>query len=177
MGEKRTNKPSHPGYQSAIEFKCDNCGTICWETKSHYEKKRRHYCSHSCYSLHRRTWKPQEQHAYKGVRKNGESKQVYHQNYCKNHPDRISHLKSRRYAREKSATGNHSLEEWQDLKLKFNNRCAICGELKKLTKDHIIPLSKGGSDYIRNIQPLCRNCNSKKHNHIYEHPELLKPLV
>lgn len=114
-----------------------------------------------------------EQMAYKGVRKDGESKQVYHRNYCKNNPENISHLKARRYAREKNAEGFHTLKEWQDMKERFNNKCAICFQDKPLTKDHIIPLSKGGSDYITNIQPLCKNCNSKKHNSVYENPKLL----
>lgn len=115
----------------------------------------------------------EEQNAYKDIRKNGESKQVYHKRYCKNNPDVIAHLKARRYAKEKNAEGSHTLEEWNRLKDSCGNVCVFCGSDEKLTKDHIIPLSKGGSDYIENIQPLCKSCNSKKHNHIYENKELL----
>jgi 5-methylcytosine-specific restriction endonuclease McrA len=127
-----------------------------------------------CYSKFRKNKLPMtEQHAYKGIRKEGQSKQIYHQNYCRRHPKNISHLKSRRYARERNAIGSHTLQEWEDLKIEFNNRCAFCRGKKKLTKDHIIPLSEGGTDYIDNIQPLCRNCNSRKWKHIYENPELM----
>jgi len=146
-------------------FNCDYCGKESHDKPSSYKRKKRHFCSSRCYSKFRKNVLPmEEQPAYKGVRQVGESKQIYHKRYVKSHPENISHLKARRYARERNAEGSHTLKEWQVLKKIFNYKCVVCGEEKPLTKDHIKPLSKGGSDYIENIQPLCRNCNSKKNN-------------
>jgi len=63
--------------------------------------------------------------------------------------------------------GLHTLGEWESLKAQYNWTCPHCGKKEpkvRLSRDHIIPLSKGGSDNIENIQPLCRSCNSRKFN-------------
>ena len=40
-----------------------------------------------------------------------------------------------------------------------------------MTKDHIIPKSKGGEDHIRNLETMCSPCNRTKDN------KLLKDMV
>jgi len=61
--------------------------------------------------------------------------------------------------------GFHTLSDWEILKAQYNWTCPACKRHEpdiKLTEDHIIPISKGGSDNIENIQPLCRRCNCSK---------------
>lgn len=70
--------------------------------------------------------------------------------------------KKRRRARKYGAEGCHTKQEWIDLCNKYGNRCLCCGQVKELTEDHVIPISKNGSDHISNIQPLCMSCNQKK---------------
>jgi 5-methylcytosine-specific restriction endonuclease McrA len=45
-------------------------------------------------------------------------------------------------------------------------KCVICGSVRDLEFDHIIPVTKGGSNTARNIQLLCEPCNRQKSNHI-----------
>lgn len=41
-------------------------------------------------------------------------------------------------------------------------KCVSCGSDVDLEYDHIIPVAKGGSSTIQNIQILCKKCNRKK---------------
>ncbi len=38
------------------------------------------------------------------------------------------------------------------------------GESRLMTKDHIIPKSKGGPDHLDNLQTMCDHCNCRKGN-------------
>lgn len=78
----------------------------------------------------------------------------------------------KRKIRMKNVVGNHTFGEWILLKKQYRNHCLWCKKCEPeiiLTEDHIIPISKGGSNYIENIQPLCKSCNSKKFTRIIDY--------
>jgi 5-methylcytosine-specific restriction endonuclease McrA len=49
---------------------------------------------------------------------------------------------------------------------KFKNKCSVCSSKKNLEIDHIIPVSRGGTDDFNNLQLLCSRCNLEKSNMI-----------
>lgn len=93
----------------------------------------------------------------------------YQRQYFKEHPEKLQEILHKRYAREKNADGEFTYEEWEALCAKYDYCCLSCGKQAPLTVDHIIPLSKGGSNDISNIQPLCKPCNSKKGTKIIDY--------
>lgn len=69
-----------------------------------------------------------------------------------------------RHAREKGASGTFTWIEVMRLFLLFDRRCAYCEQPIDGQPDpeHVVPLSKGGSNSITNILPACRSCNGDK---------------
>lgn len=48
----------------------------------------------------------------------------------------------------------------------FNLYAEVNDKLILMTKDHIIPRSKGGNDNLDNLQTLCTKCNNRKNDKI-----------
>jgi 5-methylcytosine-specific restriction endonuclease McrA len=104
--------------------------------------------------------------------KGGITNQQSSRQWRKNNYERVLSLNRKRRALKFLAVGTHTLGEWLNLKAQYNWTCPCCRIAEPkivLTEDHIVPLSKGGSDNIENIQPLCRSCNSKKHTNIIKY--------
>lgn len=85
-----------------------------------------------------------------------------YEEYLKN---KDSYHAKRRRARLAGALGSHTHTEWEKLKEEYFYTCLCCKTQEPeitLQQDHIIPISRGGSDNIENIQPLCGTCNRIK---------------
>ncbi len=64
------------------------------------------------------------------------------------HPKERATNENRRRARKAANGGSHTHAEWLEKCALLGNVCIYCGESKPLTRDHNIPLSRGGTDDI-----------------------------
>lgn len=74
---------------------------------------------------------------------------------------------NRRRVLKLNAKGLHSEQQLRWKYEYYGKRCYYCDisiSINELTEDHRIPLSRGGTDWIANIVPACRSCNSRKGN-------------
>lgn len=83
--------------------------------------------------------------------------------------------------RNKNILGSHTTKEWRELKKQLGDQCLCCKRTKEklessygenrspLQRDHIVPISLGGTNYITNIQILCDKCNNVKSGYIYDY--------
>lgn len=90
-----------------------------------------------------------------------------HSGWKKRNPEAVRAMGNKRRMLETAAPGEHySAAEWKAMKARYDHRCLMCCRQEptiRLTVDHIVPVSRGGSNSIDNLQPLCKSCNSKKY--------------
>lgn len=60
-----------------------------------------------------------------------------------------------------------TLNQWENIKIHFNNKCCYCNRELPLEQEHFIALSVMGEYTINNIIPACKSCNASKSNKIF----------
>lgn len=98
----------------------------------------------------------------KWVLANWEKRLAVSRAWMRRNREKVNAQTQRQRARRRASEGSYSTAEWDALRAQYQHRCLACGEQRLLTPDHIVPISKGGTSYIENIQPLCLSCNHRK---------------
>lgn len=87
--------------------------------------------------------------------------------YRERHPERVVALrKAEKFRRKARTVGEFTADEWLARFQQYDGRCHWCGQ--KISgsphADHLIPLSRGGTNTISNIVPSCATCNLSKND-------------
>lgn len=131
------------------------CRARCWELEhpEHTRKRKAQY-----YQDHQERMK---EISRLWSEENPEKMREYQCHYRKRNKEKMRIDANNRRAREMKAAGYVSLEQLNARIKYYGGLCYICGgpygEI-----DHVIPLSKGGSNWPANLRPICKSCNTSK---------------
>jgi len=135
------------------------------ENKEHIKEQRKEYYEENKERI-KEYYEENKERIKEYYEDNKEQIAEYFKKYREENPDKCREKERRYRARKNNAEGNFSEKEFKQKLIFYHYRCCHCGtDLTKTDyqRDHIQPLSKGGSNYIDNIQPLCEHCNLSKH--------------
>jgi hypothetical protein len=139
------------------------------ERQKEYYRKNKEELSEKCKN-HRQ--ENQEKYRIKdqeNYQKHKGKKLEYAKNYRQSHPEIKRAAESKRRARKAQAP----TEPWthEEIALQGTGFCPYCGKEiglvynpKVIHIDHIVPLSRGGSNLKENLEAVCCSCNMKKHD-------------
>lgn len=69
---------------------------------------------------------------------------------------------NRRVRKSKTPGAGVTPSQWQEILTNSLGLCAYCSQSRRLTMDHVDPLSCGGTHDLENLAAACRSCNSRK---------------
>lgn len=94
--------------------------------------------------------------------------------YQRDNPEQFRSVQHRRRALELNAEGSFTAADIVDMYEDQGGHCAYCGIgifwniFRDVQIEHILPLSRGGTNYPDNICLCCRDCNLSKYNRTLE---------
>jgi hypothetical protein len=177
-----------PTSHKMVTYQCDGCGKACEKEASRLNRYPTLYCTPRCKTEHQwadrwltegascalpadhwarwygkaSAWKPPL--TQRGCDWCGETyTQANSIHTTCSARCRVRAKRARRRAKERNAHGTYTWAEVTHLWIGINRCCAYCNEpVTTYEPDHVIPLSKGGSNSITNVVPSCPLCNSDK---------------
>jgi hypothetical protein len=93
-----------------------------------------------------------------------ESEREWRTDYRLKNPEAHRERVRLRRSRLNKAAGSHTDEDLARIRRRQKDRCRYCQTPLngKGHRDHIVPVSRGGSNYPRNMQWLCSDCSLRK---------------
>lgn len=177
----KTEKPNTNEYfafanksKGLLKNKCKMCD------KEYYKNNRNKMIEHSkeYYKNNKAVVQEYKKQYYKNNREEVIKKSIEYRNnntdrvseylkeYQKNNKDKMVFYASKRRILENGNGGSYTQEQWQETLEYFDYKCAYTGECIKgnLHIEHIIPITKGGTNYIWNLIPSTPHANISKRN-------------
>lgn len=138
----------------------------CKQYRESHKNERKQYFS-KYYIEHQDVFKERSKQAYENISEEGLEKRrqyIHKRRALKSFKKIRSEYEVRRKVAAAALVSDMTEEQWNTTMKEFGGCCAYCGTDKNITRDHIVPLSKGGGYTKTNIIPCCASCNSKKNN-------------
>lgn len=86
--------------------------------------------------------------------------------YRRENREKVLVSNMQRRSLRKSASGFSTLEQIRSRVAYYGGKCYLCKARPYEHLDHVIPLSRGGSNWPANIRPACSSCNLKKNDRL-----------
>jgi 5-methylcytosine-specific restriction endonuclease McrA len=101
---------------------------------------------------------------------NKEREQETHKRWIAANPDRAAvyaernrqNVRDWQALRKSERTGLTAMFTPSVVRQDYGECCWACGSQERVSIDHIVPLSRGGSNYAFNVRLLCAGCNRRK---------------
>jgi len=141
--------------KDAAKFRTKNPEKVLETNRNWYAKNK----EHAREAQHRRTekWKTRNPNGPKEA----------HKRWAKAHPEQYKKIHQlagiRRRCLNVNARGNFNSDQLDARIALFGSCCAYCGGPYQHL-DHVISLSKGGTNWPANLRPACKTCNTRKNN-------------
>ena len=145
-------------------YYASNTESVNKKNKARYRKNKDKYLA-ACRTYYLEN-KPKIQAYYKEYAKNNRARVAAHKYaYRERNPEKYQVYAENRRSRKALAPGFCTPDQWQARWDLYGGKCYLRLDgctINATAIDHVVPLSKGGTNWPANLRPICNHCNSVK---------------